>query len=78
MVHTSEVICGYQLRAVSFHATTISTCISATHMLVQFFLNVCFNMFCMTLVTIVKISIKKDVQRSKPHIAVRVLSYMLS
>lgn len=48
--------------------------LSATHMLVHFFLNVCFNIFCMTLMTIVKISIKKDVQRSKLHIAMRVLS----
>lgn len=42
-----------------------------------FFLNGCFNVFCMTLMTIVKINIKKDIQRSKLRIAMRVLSWII-
>lgn len=72
-VDTSSEL-SFVLSSVSFPATSICICVSATHMLVHFFLNVCFNVFCMTLMTIVKISIKKDVQRSKLHIAMRVLS----
>jgi len=68
-VDTSSEL-SFVLSSVSFHATSICICVSATHMLVHFFLNVCFNVFCMTLMTIVKISIKKDVRRSKLHIAV--------
>lgn len=49
---------SFVLSSVSFHATSICIGISATHMLVHFFLNVCFNVFCMTLLTTVKISIK--------------------
>lgn len=75
-VDTSSEL-SFVLSSVSFHAMNICICISATHMLVHFF--VCFNVFCMTLMTIVKISIKKDVQRSKLHIAKSVvLSHMLS
>lgn len=68
---------SFVLSSVSFHATSIGICISATDMLVHFFLNGCFNVFCMTLMTIVKINIKKDIQRSKLRIAMRVLSWII-
>lgn len=63
---------SFVLSSFSFPATSIFMCVSATHMLVHFFLNVLiYSVWCDNCKTI------KDVPRCKLHSAMRVLSWII-